>query len=69
MILNVYMRGRIMKKKRFYIRTGILLVLLAALGYTLYSAVFQNTESVAVGESFPFFRWRMLTATVSNWTN
>ena len=44
-----------MKKKRFYIRTGILLVLLAALGYTLYSAVFQNTESVAVGEKAPIF--------------
>ncbi|MCY7769800.1 thiol-disulfide oxidoreductase ResA [Bacillus haynesii] len=44
-----------MKKKRFYIRTGILLVLLAALGYTLYSAVFQNTESVAVGEKAPNF--------------
>ena len=42
-------------KKRFYIRTGILLVLLAALGYTLYSAVFQNTESVAVGKKLPFF--------------
>ncbi|MED1129760.1 thiol-disulfide oxidoreductase ResA [Bacillus paralicheniformis] len=44
-----------MKKKRFYIRTGILLVLLAALGYTLYSAVFQKTESVAVGEKAPNF--------------
>lgn len=56
MILNVYMRGRIMKKKRFYIRTGILLVLLAALGYTLYSAVFQNTgECGGGGKSSQFF--------------
>ena len=44
-----------MKKKRFYIRTGILLVLLAALGYTLYSAVFQDKEQVAEGDQAPNF--------------
>ncbi|MBU8788754.1 MULTISPECIES: thiol-disulfide oxidoreductase ResA [Bacillus] len=44
-----------MKKKRFYIRTVILLVLLAALGYTLYSAVFDDKESVAAGEKAPNF--------------
>ncbi|MDA7027771.1 thiol-disulfide oxidoreductase ResA [Bacillus sp. CLL-7-23] len=44
-----------MKKRRFYIRTVILLVLLTALGYTLYSAVFDNKEKVTAGVQAPNF--------------
>ncbi len=37
------------KKRRLFIRTGILLVLICALGYTIYNAVFAGKESISEG--------------------
>jgi peroxiredoxin len=49
-----YGRGR-MKKNRLLIRTIILLLLAAALGYTLYSNFFVTKEKVSVGDIAPDF--------------
>jgi peroxiredoxin len=44
-----------MKRTRVVIRTGILLVLLGTLAYTLYQAVFASKEQVAAGSTAPTF--------------
>ncbi|MBD1378662.1 thiol-disulfide oxidoreductase ResA [Metabacillus arenae] len=44
-----------MKKRRLLIRTIILLVLIAALGYTLYTNFFTNKEKVKEGSKAPDF--------------
>lgn len=38
-----------MKKKAFIHSDGILLVLICALGYTIYNAVFAGKESISEG--------------------
>lgn len=43
------------KKRRLFIRTGILLVLICALGYTIYNAVFAGKESISEGSDAPNF--------------
>ncbi|MDY7046971.1 thiol-disulfide oxidoreductase ResA, partial [Virgibacillus sp. M23] len=43
------------KKRRLFIRTGILLVLICALGYTIYNAVFADKESISEGSDAPNF--------------
>ncbi len=54
--LNVYGEGVLqMKKRRFFIRTGILLVMLAALCYTMYNSVFAKQERVKEGSIAPNF--------------
>ncbi|MGG4210585.1 thiol-disulfide oxidoreductase ResA [Bacillus sp. FSL K6-1000] len=44
-----------MKKRRFFIRTGILLVMLAALCYTMYNSVFAKQDRVKEGSIAPNF--------------
>lgn len=44
-----------MKRRRLVIRTVILLLLAAALVYTLYNAVFSGKEKVAIGDKAPDF--------------
>ncbi|MGE6629484.1 thiol-disulfide oxidoreductase ResA [Bacillus sp. NPDC077027] len=44
-----------MKKKRFFIRTGILLMMLVAFGYTMYSSVFAKQDRVKEGSIAPNF--------------
>lgn len=44
-----------MKTQRLIIRTVILLLLLAAVGYTLYANFFTNKEAVAIGDKAPDF--------------
>ncbi|WP_078413640.1 thiol-disulfide oxidoreductase ResA [Priestia abyssalis] len=44
-----------MKNRRLVMRTVILAVLLAALGYTLYVQFFTSKEKVAVGDTAPDF--------------
>ncbi len=54
--LNVYGEGVLqMKKRRFFIRTGILLVMLAALCYTMYNSVFAKQDQVKEGSIAPNF--------------
>ncbi len=54
--LNVYGEGVLqMKKRRFFIRTGILLVMLAALCYTMYNSVFAKQDRVKEGSIAPNF--------------
>lgn len=54
--LNVYGEGVLqMKKRRFFIRTGILLVMLAALCYTMYNSVFAKQDRVKEGSNAPNF--------------
>ena len=54
--LNVYAEGVLqMKKRRFFIRTGILLVMLAALCYTMYNSVFAKQDRVKEGSIAPNF--------------
>lgn len=54
--LNVYGEGVLqMKKRRFFIRTGILLVMLAALCYTMYNSVFAKPDRVKEGSIAPNF--------------
>lgn len=42
------------EKRRLFIRTGILLVLICALGYTIYNAVLRQ-ESISEGSDAPNF--------------
>lgn len=44
-----------MKKRRLIIRTTILVLLIGALGYTLYSNFFMSKEKVKVGSKAPDF--------------
>lgn len=44
-----------MKKRRFFIRTGILLVMLAALCYTMYNSVFAKQDQIKEGSIAPNF--------------
>ena len=44
-----------MKKRRLLIRSIILFLLVAALGYTLYTSFFTNKEKVKVGSQAPDF--------------
>ncbi|MCM3027841.1 thiol-disulfide oxidoreductase ResA [Bacillus safensis] len=44
-----------MKKRRFFIRTGILLVMLAALCYTMFNSVFAKQDRVKEGSIAPNF--------------
>lgn len=44
-----------MGRKRLVIRTGILLVLMGTLAYTLYNAVFATEEKIAAGSIAPNF--------------
>jgi peroxiredoxin len=44
-----------LKRQRLFIRTVILLLLAAALGYTLYTNFFTSKERVAVGDEAPDF--------------
>lgn len=54
--LNVYGEGVLqMKKRRFFIRTGILLVMLAALCYTMYNSVFAKQDQIKEGSIAPNF--------------
>lgn len=54
--LNVYGEGVLqMKKRRFFIRTGILLVMLAALCYTMYNSVFAKQDRIKEGSIAPNF--------------
>ncbi|WP_417899965.1 thiol-disulfide oxidoreductase ResA [Bacillus haimaensis] len=43
------------KKKRLVMRTAILLLLLSAIGYTLYANFFTSKELVGVGDKAPDF--------------
>ncbi|MEC1679849.1 thiol-disulfide oxidoreductase ResA [Bacillus mojavensis] len=43
------------KKRRLFIRTGILLILICALAYTIYNAVFADKESISEGSEAPNF--------------
>ncbi len=43
------------KRRRLFIRTGILLILLCALGYTIYNAVYTNGERISEGSKAPNF--------------
>ncbi|WP_404428412.1 thiol-disulfide oxidoreductase ResA [Sutcliffiella horikoshii] len=43
------------KKKRLLMRTSILLLLLVAIGYTMYTNFFQSKEIVDVGDEAPNF--------------
>ncbi|AKS38741.1 thiol-disulfide oxidoreductase [Anoxybacillus gonensis] len=44
-----------MKEKRFWLRTVILAIMLAAIGYTIYSNVFVEKKAIQVGDSAPDF--------------
>ncbi|MED1094350.1 thiol-disulfide oxidoreductase ResA [Bacillus gobiensis] len=44
-----------MGRKRLVIRTGILLVLMGTLAYTLYNAVFASEEKISEGSKAPNF--------------
>lgn len=44
-----------MKRKRLVLRTGILLLLLAAVGYTLYANFTKDDTTIKVGSSAPDF--------------
>ncbi|MDQ0232915.1 thiol-disulfide oxidoreductase ResA [Metabacillus malikii] len=44
-----------MKKKRLLMRSIILIILICALGYTLYSNFFINKEKVKIGDKAPDF--------------
>lgn len=43
------------EKRRLFIRTGILLILICALAYTIYNAVFADKESISEGSEAPNF--------------
>ncbi|PJZ00994.1 thiol-disulfide oxidoreductase [Bacillus vallismortis] len=43
------------RNRRLFIRTGILLILISALGYTIYNAVFAGKESISEGSDAPNF--------------
>lgn len=44
-----------MKERRFWLRTVILAIMFAAIGYTIYSNVFVDKEAIQVGDSAPDF--------------
>lgn len=48
------------KKKRLIMRTSILLIIVVALGYTIYSSIFNESKVVKSGEAAPNFHLQTL---------